>query len=73
MLFFAGVGTWRLYVGMLDKHSFGETTLIAQIPLWQGYAACMLGAVGGVLVAAFCVLRSLARLSGRAVSGAEHV
>lgn len=73
MLFFAGVGTWRLYVGMLDKHSFGETTLIAQIPLWQGYAACMLGAVGGVLVAAFCILRSLARLSGRAVSGAEHV
>ena len=26
------VGTWRLYLGMQDKLSFGETTLIAQIP-----------------------------------------
>lgn len=73
MLFIAVIGTWRLYIGMLEKHGFGETTLIAQIPLWQGYAACMLGAAGGVLVAAFCVLRSLARLTGRAVGGAGNV
>lgn len=62
MTFVAVVGTWRLYLGMQDKLSFGETTLIAQIPVWQGYAAGLVGAVGFVLVAAFCVLRSARRL-----------
>lgn len=73
MLFVAAIGTWRLYAGMLDKYGYGETTLIAQIPLWQGYAACMVGAVGCVIVAAFCVLRSLARLAGRPVEESSHV
>ena len=64
MAFVAAVGTWRLYLGMQDKLSFGETTLIAQIPVWQGYAAGLMGAVGFVLVALFCVLRSTRRLTG---------
>lgn len=58
------VGTHRLYLGMMDKLSYGETTLIAQIPIWQGYAASLVGGVGFILVAAFCVLRSLRRLTG---------
>lgn len=73
MLFVTGIGTWRLYLGMLDKYGYGETTLIAQIPLWQGYAACMVGALGCVLVAAFCVLRSFARLAGHTVEESSHV
>jgi TRAP-type C4-dicarboxylate transport system permease small subunit len=73
MLFVAVIGTWRLYVGMLDKQSYGETTLIAQIPLWQGYAACLVGTFGFVLVAAFCVLRSLARMAGRPAREIDHV
>ncbi|WP_439120908.1 TRAP transporter small permease [Marivita sp.] len=64
MLVVAAVGTWRLYLGMQDKLSFGETTLIAQIPVWQGYAASLLGAVGFIMVAAFCVLRSGRRMAG---------
>lgn len=64
MLFVAAVGTWRLYLGMLDKQNFGETTLIAGLPVWHGYAAGMLGATGFVVVAAFCVLRSGRRLAG---------
>lgn len=64
MLVLAIVGTWRLYLGMLDKIRFGETTLIAQIPLWQGYAAGLVGACGFVLVAAFCVLRAARRVAG---------
>lgn len=64
MLVVAAVGTWRLYLGMQDKLSFGETTLIAQIPVWQGYAASLLGAVGFIIVAAFCVLRSGRRIAG---------
>lgn len=64
MAFVAAVGTWRLYLGMQDKLSFGETTLIAQIPVWQGYALSLIGAVGFVLVALFCVLRAARRLVG---------
>ncbi|MEM7718079.1 MAG: TRAP transporter small permease subunit [Pseudomonadota bacterium] len=63
MAIVAFVGTWRLYLGMQDKMSFGETTLIAQIPVWQGYAAGLVGAVGFVVVACFCVLRSGRRLA----------
>lgn len=64
MFIVAAVGTHRLYLGMMDKHSYGETTLIAQIPVWQGYAASLFGGVGFILVAAFCILRSLRRLAG---------
>ena len=64
MVLVAAVGTWRLYLGMQDKMSYGETTLIAQIPVWQGYAAGLVGACGFVLVSLFCVLRSGRRLAG---------
>ena len=64
MTFVAAVGTHRLYLGMMDKWSFGETTLIAQIPVWQGYAAGLVGATGFALVAAFCTLRAVRRLAG---------
>lgn len=64
MLGVACVGTWRLYLGMQDKLRFGETTVIAQIPVWQGYAAGLVGAAGFALVAGFCVIRSLRRLAG---------
>lgn len=64
MLGVAVVGTWRLYLGMLDKIAFGEVTLIAQIPVWQGYAAGLAGGIGFVIIAAFCVLRALRRAAG---------
>lgn len=69
MFLVALVGTYRLYLGMIDKHSYGETTLIAQIPVWQGYAASLVGGVGFIFVAAFCVLRSLRRLASRTREG----
>ncbi len=64
MALVAAVGTWRLYLGMLDKLSYGETTLIAQIPVWHGFAAGLVGAAGFVLVSLFCVLRASRRLAG---------
>lgn len=64
MCVIAAFGTWRMYLGMQDKLSYGETTLIAQIPVWQGFAAGLIGAVGFVLISAFCVLRSARRLAG---------
>lgn len=62
MLLVASVMAWRLYLGMLDKLRYDETTLILQFPLWQGYLASLAGAVVFAVVAAFCVIRS-----GRAV------
>lgn len=60
----AAVIAWRLWLGMLDKHSYGETTFILQIPLWLGYAASMIGAVTFVLVSAWTVWRSLREATG---------
>lgn len=64
MFVVAAFGTWRMYLGMQDKISYGETTLIAQIPVWQGFAAGMIGAAGFVIVALFCVIRATRRLIG---------
>ncbi|MEM7523552.1 MAG: TRAP transporter small permease subunit [Pseudomonadota bacterium] len=69
----AAVGAWRLSLGMSDKLSYGETTLIAQIPVWQGYAASMAGAVAFAAVAAFCILRSGRRLLGIDENAPQHV
>lgn len=64
MTLVATVGAWRLYLGMLDKLSYNETTLIAQIPVWQGYAASLVGATGFAVVSAFCVVRAIRRVAG---------
>lgn len=68
MLTAATLIAWRLFLGMQDKLRYGETTLIAQIPVWIGFAAALVGAVIFALVAAFCVIRSL-----RALKRSENV
>ncbi|SEA72191.1 TRAP transporter small permease [Rubrimonas cliftonensis] len=60
----AVAGAWRLWLGLLDKARYGETTLILQVPVWTAYAGCLVGAVGFALVAAFCALRSARALWG---------
>lgn len=65
MLVVAVLIAWRLYLGMQDKLSYGETTLIAQVPVWQGFALSLIGATVFALVAAFCVLRSARALLGQ--------
>lgn len=66
ILALAGLLAWRLWLGLLDKQSYHETTFILRAELWQGYAAAMVGAVAFVLIAGFCVLRSGRALVGRA-------
>ncbi|ASM71130.1 MULTISPECIES: TRAP transporter small permease [Roseobacteraceae] len=65
MLVAAALIAWRLYLGMLDKLRYGETTFIMQLPVWWGYAACLVGAAAFAHVAVFCVIRSLRGLTGR--------
>ena len=33
--------TRQLYLGMMDKYQWGETTFILQLPAWWGYAAAL--------------------------------
>ncbi len=73
MLIAATIIAWRLTLGMLDKMRYGETTVIMQIPVWQGYAASLVGACAFALVAAFCVLRSTRILVRGAPAGDAHV
>jgi TRAP-type C4-dicarboxylate transport system permease small subunit len=58
----AGVIAWRLWLGLLDKQRYGETSFILGIPLWIGYAAAALGAALFVLVSAYTAARSLREL-----------
>ena len=62
MLVVAFLIAHRLWLGMLDKKGYNETTLIAQVPVWIGYAACLVGAVCFAVVAGFCVVRSVRQL-----------
>ncbi|MEZ0303593.1 MAG: TRAP transporter small permease [Hyphomicrobiaceae bacterium] len=51
---------WRYTLGMIDKFSNREMTLILHMPLWWIYAAGMVGAVTTVIVSLYCVVRSSA-------------
>lgn len=50
---------WQLGLGMLEKKQYMETTFIRQIPIWWGYALCL---VGGVLGCAVYLARTLSAL-----------
>jgi TRAP-type C4-dicarboxylate transport system permease small subunit len=66
---------WRHWLGTVDKYGYGETTFILQFPLWWGYAASLVGAVMFVVVATFCVARSIGALGSRQPfdsTGAQH-
>ncbi|MEM9108220.1 MAG: TRAP transporter small permease [Pseudomonadota bacterium] len=60
MLAFAIIICWRHLLGTLDKRSYSETTFILQFPIWWAYSASLIGAVVFVIVAAFCLWRSIA-------------
>ncbi|MEZ5931825.1 MAG: TRAP transporter small permease [Alphaproteobacteria bacterium] len=64
---------WRLYLGMLDKQSYAETTFILQFPVWQAFLAGLVGAIAFVIVAVFCVLRSGRTMLGLGRDEDRHV
>lgn len=73
LMLVAGVLAWRLYLGMLDKLRYNETTLIMQLPVWLGFLASLIGAVAFFLVALFCVVRSSRTLLGLGKEERDHV
>lgn len=60
----ASLIAWRMWLGMLDKKSYFETTFILQVEIWYAYAAASAGAICFVVVCVFCILRSLRTLVG---------
>lgn len=59
MLGFALLVAWRTYLGMLDKYTFAETTLILGFPVWVHYALCLFGAIILLITAVYCVIRDV--------------
>lgn len=55
----AALIAWRLWLGMLDKQAYHETSFVLQFPLWWAYAASMIGAVLFVIICLFSIWRSL--------------
>jgi TRAP-type C4-dicarboxylate transport system permease small subunit len=55
----AGLIAWRLQLGLVDKLSYGETTMILQMPVWFGYAGAVFGLWAFTLVSAYTVWRSI--------------
>lgn len=64
LLWFSFLVAWRLWLGMIDKGAYGETSFILQIPVVWGYRAAMLTCVIAVVVALFCLMRSAGGLFG---------
>jgi len=68
--------TWRLWYGMQDKIRYNEVTFILQFPVWWGYAAALVAAVGAVIVSFYVLfVRVQELLSGRTIiqgQGAVH-
>ena len=56
--------TWRLWLGLVDKKTYQETTFILQFPVWWAYTAAMIGACFAVVVSAYTIWRSLAEARG---------
>lgn len=61
----AAVIAWRMWLGLLDKQTYGETTYILGIPSWIGYAVAMAGAALFVAVALYTAWMSAAEMSPR--------
>ena len=54
--------TWRLWYGVLDKMSYGETTFILKFPLWWAYAGCLFGLVIWIIVGGWSAYASFMRM-----------
>lgn len=67
---------WRLWLGMLDKFNYRETTILLGLSMGWAFAAAVVGAIAMVVVAIYVLGRSISdALAGRAAPkhvGSEH-
>jgi len=67
----------QLFGGLQSKLRSGQTTLILEIPVWWGYAICMLGAVTAAVVGVYVAVTRIREVAtGEAIltqmEGADH-
>ena len=60
--------TRQLYLGMMDKYQWGETTFILQLPAWWGYAAALPASALWLIA---CVTATAAVMSRQTIAGAS--
>lgn len=67
LIFTAATGfiAWRLFLGMADKVSYRETTMVLGAPVWWGYLPCALFFVLFMLTCAYTFIEDCFRLTGR--------
>lgn len=55
---------WRMQLGLADKLSYSETTMILQMPVWYGYAGAVIGMWFFAATSAYTVWRSINEVAG---------
>ncbi len=50
---------WRMHLGLVDKLSYNETTMILQMPVWYGYAGATVGLWIFAVTSAYTVWRPI--------------
>ncbi|MDF0595746.1 TRAP transporter small permease [Psychromarinibacter halotolerans] len=62
---FGAILLWRMYYGMLDKQTYGETTAILSIPTWYGYLLVLPSLALLVLASVASVVDSVSNMAKR--------
>lgn len=58
----------RLYIGLIEKQQYNETTFMLQFPIWWAYAASLIAAALAAGVAIYvAVARIVEIMSGRVI------
>ena len=53
----------RLWLGLGEKMSYGESTMILEMPTWYGYALSVVGAILFAIVSVFMIWKDLALMA----------
>ena len=56
---------WRLWYGLFEKISYGESTMILGAPLWIGYVFSFAGAAWMLIVGAYVIWRDIQFIARR--------
>lgn len=64
-LIFGTVLLWRMYLGMMDQRLYDATTALLQIPLWWGYAPCLISLALLALASLASVTDAISDMTGR--------
>ena len=52
--------TWRMSLGLIDRHQYGETTVLLGFPIWIGYVPIVLSLALLVVASLISVCDALA-------------